>query len=63
VGFKIIGAIEIDKWAAETFKKINPETIVICNDIQNISDSELKKTFNSPDVLIGSPPCEGSKSM
>ncbi|BAZ00206.1 type II DNA modification methyltransferase [Tolypothrix tenuis PCC 7101] len=66
LGFKlagniIIGAIEEDKWAAETFAYNHKEAKVLIGDIQNFSDEYLLDEFkdNLPDVILGSPPCQG----
>lgn len=58
-GFKTIGAVEIDKWAAETFKNNHPEANVIIGNLQNLSDKEIKKNFGNPDIVLGGPPCQG----
>lgn len=60
-GAEVIGAIEVDKWACETFKFNHPNTTVLQADITTISDNEIVKTFsnNSPNVILGGPPCQG----
>lgn len=58
-GFDIIGAIELDKWAAETFEKNHPGSKVLVSDISKISNQELKKNFGKPDIILGGPPCQG----
>ncbi|MBE7414752.1 MAG: DNA cytosine methyltransferase [Deltaproteobacteria bacterium] len=61
-GYRIIGGIETDKWAAETFLFNHKNAIVIIDDIRNLSDDELKKQFRGtrkPDVILGGPPCQG----
>ena len=61
-GFKVVGAIEIDKWAAETFAFNHPDSKVIVDDIESLTDEELGKNFSgdkSPDVILGGPPCQG----
>lgn len=57
--FKVIGAIEIDEWATETFKMNNPSTDVIMGDIQSIRDKELISKFKGVDIILGGPPCQG----
>ena len=58
--FEIIGAIEQDLWAADTFKYNHPETKVIVDDIRNVSNELLVETFgNNIDILLGGPPCQG----
>lgn len=60
-GFDIIGGLEIDKWAGETFSFNHKDSILINKDIQEVSNEELKEKFkdNYPDVIIGGPPCQG----
>jgi len=58
-GFKIIGALEVDKWASETFKQNHPESKVIIDDIRNVSNENLKTAFDNPDIVLGGPPCQG----
>lgn len=58
--FNIIGAIEQDLWAAETFKANHSDTEVIVKDIREVSDMELSEKFGDRvDVLLGGPPCQG----
>lgn len=58
--YNIIGAIEVDQWAADTFAFNHPETKVIVNDIRNVTDEQLVENFgNKVDVLLGGPPCQG----
>lgn len=58
-GFTIIGAIEIDEWASETFKYNHPDTIVLTGDITTFSDEYIRNTFEEPDIILGGPPCQG----
>lgn len=60
-GAEIIGAIEIDSWATETFAFNHPESLVIKTDIALFSDEEIVATFrdNKPDIILGGPPCQG----
>lgn len=58
--FDIIGAIEYDQWASDTFKFNHPESKVVTGDIQQYDKSFLLKTFKKkPDVILGGPPCQG----
>ena len=66
LGFKlagniIIGAIEEDQWAAETFAYNHKDAKVLIGDIQNFSDECLISEFknNLPDIILGGPPCQG----
>jgi len=60
-GAKVIGAIEIDQWASETFKFNHPDAIVMQNDITEMTDKHLLDTFGDdrPDIILGGPPCQG----
>ena len=60
-GCKIIGAIEIDKWASETFAYNHPNTDVISSDITLLNDQDLIERFKSqkPTIILGGPPCQG----
>jgi DNA (cytosine-5)-methyltransferase 1 len=60
-GAKIIGAIEIDKWASETFQLNHPDTTLLQGDITQMSDEQIVDTFGKykPDIILGGPPCQG----
>ncbi len=59
-GWDIIGAIEQDNWASETFADNHTMTKVITDKLENISDDNLVKTFNdSPNIILGGLPCQG----
>ena len=61
-GFEIVGAIEIDDWAAQTFAFNHPRSRVVLGDIENLADCELEGTFSGehkPDIILGGPPCQG----
>ncbi len=60
-GCKIVGAVELDSWASETFRANHPKATVFQRDIQNLKDDELTDAFGKsrPSILIGGPPCQG----
>ena len=60
-GCDIIGALEIDQWACDTFSYNHPQAIVINRDIQQISDKEVVNILKNQniDILLGGPPCQG----
>ena len=60
-GAEVIGAIEIDSWACETFATNHPNAKVIQGDISLLSDKEIKAAFKNriPDIILGGPPCQG----
>lgn len=59
--FEVIGAIEIDKWASETFEVNHPKAKVLQGDIQQYSEKHLLDYFadSAPDIILGGPPCQG----
>ena len=60
-GFEVVGAIERDKWACETFAFNHPGATTLHRSITDVSDEELKELFASekPDIVVGGPPCQG----
>ena len=60
-GCNIIGAIEEDEWAAETFAYNHKDAKVLVGDIQQFSDNYLLDIFkhNRPNIVLGGPPCQG----
>lgn len=57
---EIVGAIEFDQWAADTFKYNHPNSTVVVGDIQKYDSDYLLNTFKSkPDIILGGPPCQG----
>lgn len=63
LGFKRAGfhsklAVEIDLWAADTYKKNHPETILINDDVRSVNPLDY---FSAGDIqgIIGGPPCQG----
>jgi len=60
-GCEIIGAIEIDKWAAETFAYNHPNSPVIQADMATITEDDLKELCKNkkPTIVLGGPPCQG----
>lgn len=66
-GFKVVGAIEIDPLATETYSANHPEVKVWKKDIRKIKGSEILRTLGLKkgqlDLLAGCPPCQGFSSM
>lgn len=61
-GCEVVGAIEMDQWACDTFSFNHPAAKVLRGDISKISDEELIAAFGgdrAPDIVIGGPPCQG----
>jgi DNA (cytosine-5)-methyltransferase 1 len=66
-GFKIVGAVEIDKHALNTHKNNFPQTIHLPLDISKLTGRKLLQSLNlhknQLDGLIGGPPCQGFSTM
>jgi len=60
-GYNITGAIEIDKWASDTFRYNHKNVKVLTVDITKLTNEQLKQEFkdNYPDIILGGPPCQG----
>tara|TARA_B100000795_G_scaffold268658_1_gene256112 strand:- start:695 stop:1888 length:1194 start_codon:yes stop_codon:yes gene_type:complete len=57
--YTVVGAIEKDSWACETFQHNHPNAKVIVESLENLSDEEIKLAFPNIDVVLGGPPCQG----
>lgn len=66
-GFNVIGAVELDSTAAETYHLNHPEVNLWNVDIKNLSSDEIMTTLNLQpgelDLLAGCPPCQGFSYM
>ena len=60
-GCEVLGAIETDSWATETFQANHPESFAIEKDMENLSEKELLTALGGRqvDVVLGGPPCQG----
>lgn len=60
-GHNVIGAIEQDKWAADTFQYNHPEAKVIVDPIEMLSNAKIRRAFqhSKPEIILGGPPCQG----
>lgn len=70
-GIEVCAAIEIDSKIANTYVHNHPDSIMINEDIKNVTISEnhsllvnnvKKVTLNNIDIIIGGPPCQGFSS-
>lgn len=58
-GFNIIGGIDFNKDATETFKHNFKKAKVQCTDITTIRDNDIVADYGNVDVIVGGPPCQG----
>lgn len=58
-GCNIIGAIEHDKWAADTFQYNHKRTKMLLGDIEAFDNEYIQNEIVAPDIIIGGPPCQG----
>ncbi|MEI7587078.1 DNA cytosine methyltransferase [Runella sp.] len=67
LGFEMAGGecllmLERDEWAFTSYKSNRPnsETIMLNEDIKNLSLKHISEKINqNPDIIIGGPPCQG----
>lgn len=66
-GFRVIGAVDNDSLAVETYKDNHRDVFVWERDIQHLSTSEVMERFEIDcgelDLLAGCPPCQGFSAM
>lgn len=58
-GIKSVAAIEIDRFASETFKYNFPEIPLYNRDIHSFTKKEIVEKFGGIDIIAGGPPCQG----
>lgn len=58
-GIQSIGAIEIDRFASETFRLNFPEIPQYHRDIYSFTDKEILERFSGVNMIVGGPPCQG----
>ncbi|MEM0174008.1 MAG: DNA cytosine methyltransferase, partial [Sulfolobaceae archaeon] len=58
--YEVAVAVDIDSAAVRTYSVNFPTTIVLQEDIKYLSSSDIMEVLKNrtPDVVIGSPPCE-----
>jgi DNA (cytosine-5)-methyltransferase 1 len=66
-GLNVVGAIDIDSLAVETYRANHPEVFVWEDDISHISGLAMKRALGirkgQLDLLAGCPPCQGFSRM
>jgi 16S rRNA G966 N2-methylase RsmD len=59
-GFKVVLAVENDKWACDTYHRNHKDTFLICDDIKNVTGERIfnitKLRKYELDFLFGGPP-------
>lgn len=61
-GCKIIGGIDFNKDATNTFAHNFNDSEAICGDITQINNDVVLDKFKDTDIIIGGPPCQGFSS-
>lgn len=66
-GIKVAAAVEIDKWAAQTYRLNNPEVVLFEKDIRDINGKEIMEAISlKPSdklLLVACPPCQGFSTI
>lgn len=57
--FKIVAAVENNKYAKETYKTNHKNDLELLSDIKDVNYNSLNEKFGEVDVVIGGPPCQG----
>lgn len=61
-GFDIVGGIDFNEYATETFKHNFKKAKVHNVDIMTFPDSQIEEEYGDVDVIVGGPPCQGFSS-
>lgn len=66
-GFRVLGAVELDSIAAETYRLNHPEVALLECDIKDVSPEQYRDALGiAPgqlDLLAGCPPCQGFSTL
>lgn len=66
-GFRVVGAVEIDPLAVETYRKNHKRVEIWDKDIRNVTSVEVMRRLKIKpgrlDLLAGCPPCQGFSTM
>ncbi len=59
-GATVTAAVEVDKWAADTYEANHPNVKLYRKPVQELSSSYLSRAYGGRvDLLVGGPPCQG----
>ncbi len=59
-GFEVVAAVEVDQWAADTYRRNHLGVEVIQADIRSLDSDYLRERFKGKvDLVAGGPPCQG----
>jgi DNA (cytosine-5)-methyltransferase 1 len=66
-GFEVVGGVEQELIACETYSRNHPETRLWREDIRELDPSQVREDLGLKpgelDVLAGCPPCQGFSSL
>ncbi len=66
-GFQVVGAVELDSLAVQTYRENHPEVRIWQQDIRKITSPMILKALGMKpgelDLLAGCPPCQGFSAM
>jgi DNA (cytosine-5)-methyltransferase 1 len=66
-GFNVVGAVDVDPLAVETFMANHHDVKILKRDIRKLKIETMKRRFNlrigELDLLAGCPPCQGFSTM
>lgn len=54
-----IGAIELDRFAAQTFSRNFPHVRLFQRDVAGFASTEVRDLFRGVDIIVAGPPCQG----
>lgn len=58
-GGTVVGGVEIDRYAAETFAANHTDSVVWTEDIRGLTPQEVRKRIGKVDIILGGPMCQG----
>jgi DNA (cytosine-5)-methyltransferase 1 len=58
-GHTCAAAVEVDRFACETFAANFPHAPLFQRDIHTFSDQEIRQSFGGVEAIVGGPPCQG----